>query len=43
MSVKIAINGLVNRPFGVPLMFGSDDFEIVAINDLTGAEDLRTF
>lgn len=41
MAVKIAINGFgrIGR-LAFRLMFGSNDFEIVAINDLTGAEDL---
>ena len=41
MAVKIAINGFgrIGR-LAFRLMFGSDDYEIVAINDLTGAEDL---
>ncbi|MBQ3001885.1 MAG: type I glyceraldehyde-3-phosphate dehydrogenase [Bacilli bacterium] len=41
MAVKIAINGFgrIGR-LAFRLMFGSNDYEIVAINDLTGAEDL---
>lgn len=41
MAVKIAINGFgrIGR-LAFRLMFDSEDFEIVAINDLTGAEDL---
>ncbi len=41
MSVKVAINGFgrIGR-LAFRLMFGSDDFDVVAINDLTGAEDL---
>ena len=41
MAVKIAINGFgrIGR-LAFRLMFGSEDFEIVAINDLTSAEDL---
>ncbi|HEY8444703.1 MAG TPA: type I glyceraldehyde-3-phosphate dehydrogenase [Bacilli bacterium] len=41
MAVKVAINGFgrIGR-LAFRLMFGSNDFEIVAINDLTGAEDL---
>ena len=41
MAVKIAINGFgrIGR-LAFRLMFGQEDFDIVAINDLTGAEDL---
>ena len=41
MAVKIAIYGFgrIGR-LAFRLMFDSEDFEIVAINDLTGAEDL---
>lgn len=41
MAVKIAINGFgrIGR-LAFRLMFGSEDFEIVALNDLTKAEDL---
>lgn len=41
MAVKVAINGFgrIGR-LAFRLMYGSEDFEIVAINDLTGAEDL---
>ncbi len=41
MAVKIAINGFgrIGR-LAFRLMFGSKDYEIVAINDLTGAADL---
>ena len=41
MAVKIAINGFgrIGR-LAFRLMFGTEDFEIVALNDLTGAEDL---
>ena len=41
MAVKIAINGFgrIGR-LAFRLMFGQEDFNIVAINDLTGAEDL---
>lgn len=41
MAVKIAINGFgrIGR-LAFRLAFGTKDFEIVAINDLTGAEDL---
>ncbi|MCK9536811.1 MAG: type I glyceraldehyde-3-phosphate dehydrogenase [Bacilli bacterium] len=41
MAVKVAINGFgrIGR-LAFRLMFGSADFEIVALNDLTGAEDL---
>jgi len=41
MAVKIAINGFgrIGR-LAFRLMFDSDDFEVVALNDLTGAEDL---
>lgn len=41
MAVKVAINGFgrIGR-LAFRLMFESDDFEIVALNDLTGAEDL---
>ena len=41
MAVKIAINGFgrIGR-LAFRLMFESEDFDIVAINDLTGAEDL---
>lgn len=41
MAVKIAINGFgrIGR-LAFRLMFGNEDFDIVAINDLTGAEDL---
>lgn len=41
MAVKVAINGFgrIGR-LAFRLMFGQKDFEIVAINDLTGAEDL---
>lgn len=41
MAVKVAINGFgrIGR-LAFRLMFGSKDFEIVALNDLTGAADL---
>ena len=41
MAVRIAINGFgrIGR-LAFRLMFGQEDFNIVAINDLTGAEDL---
>lgn len=41
MSVKVAINGFgrIGR-LAFRIMFGNDDFEIVAINDLTDAEQL---
>ena len=41
MAVKIAINGFgrIGR-LAFRLMFNKPDFEIVALNDLTGAEDL---
>jgi glyceraldehyde 3-phosphate dehydrogenase len=41
MAVKVAINGFgrIGR-LAFRLMFGSEDFKIVALNDLTGAEDL---
>ncbi|MGD9604998.1 MAG: type I glyceraldehyde-3-phosphate dehydrogenase [Bacilli bacterium] len=41
MAVKVAINGFgrIGR-LAFRLMFGSEDFNIVALNDLTGAEDL---
>lgn len=41
MAVKVAINGFgrIGR-LAFREMFGTKDFEIVAINDLTGAEDL---
>lgn len=41
MSVKVAINGFgrIGR-LAFRIMFGNDDYEIVAINDLTGAEEL---
>ncbi|HPX84637.1 MAG TPA: type I glyceraldehyde-3-phosphate dehydrogenase [Bacilli bacterium] len=41
MAVKVAINGFgrIGR-LAFRLMFGSKDFHIVALNDLTGAEDL---
>lgn len=41
MAVKVAINGLgrIGR-LAFRLMFGEKDFDIVAINDLTNAEDL---
>lgn len=41
MAVKVAINGFgrIGR-LAFRLMFGTEDFDIVAINDLTGAEDL---
>src|SRR5690554_59339 len=41
MAVKVAINGFgrIGR-LAFRLMFGSEDFEVVALNDLTGAEDL---
>ncbi|MBU0997171.1 MAG: type I glyceraldehyde-3-phosphate dehydrogenase [Firmicutes bacterium] len=41
MSVKVAINGFgrIGR-LAFRLMFGHDDFEIVAVNDLTDAEQL---
>lgn len=41
MAVKVAINGFgrIGR-LAFRLMFGSEDFDIVAINDLTQAEDL---
>lgn len=41
MAVKIAINGFgrIGR-LAFRLMFGQEDFDIVAINDLTGAADL---
>ncbi len=41
MAVKVAINGFgrIGR-LAFRLMFGSEDFEIVAINDLTDAETL---
>ncbi|HHU23501.1 MAG: type I glyceraldehyde-3-phosphate dehydrogenase [Bacilli bacterium] len=41
MAVKVAINGFgrIGR-LAFRLMFGSEDFDIVAINDLTKAEDL---
>jgi len=41
MAVKVAINGFgrIGR-LAFRLMYGTKDFEIVAINDLTGAEDL---
>lgn len=41
MAVKVAINGFgrIGR-LAFRLMFGTEDFEIVALNDLTGAEDL---
>ncbi len=41
MAVKVAINGFgrIGR-LAFRIMFGSEDFEIVALNDLTGAEDL---
>lgn len=41
MAVKVAINGFgrIGR-LAFRLMFGSNDFEIVALNDLTGAADL---
>lgn len=41
MAVKVAINGFgrIGR-LAFRLMFGAEDFDIVAINDLTNAEDL---
>lgn len=41
MAVKVAINGFgrIGR-LAFRLMFGDKDFDIVALNDLTGAEDL---
>lgn len=41
MAVKVAINGFgrIGR-LAFRLMFGQKEFEIVALNDLTGAEDL---
>ena len=41
MAVKVAINGFgrIGR-LAFRLMYGTEDFEIVALNDLTGAEDL---
>jgi len=41
MSVKVAINGFgrIGR-LAFRVMFGNDDFDIVAINDLTDAEQL---
>ena len=41
MAVKVAINGFgrIGR-LAFRLMFGTEDFDIVAINDLTNAEDL---
>jgi len=41
MAIKVAINGFgrIGR-LAFRLMFGSNDFEIVALNDLTGAADL---
>ena len=41
MAVKVAINGFgrIGR-LAFRLMFGTEDFDVVAINDLTGAEDL---
>src|SRR5690554_2842443 len=41
MAVKVAINGFgrIGR-LAFRLMFGSEDFEVVALNDLTGAADL---
>lgn len=41
MAVKVAINGFgrIGR-LAFRLMFGQEEFEIVALNDLTGAEDL---
>lgn len=41
MAVKVAINGFgrIGR-LAFRVMFGSEDFNIVALNDLTGAEDL---
>ncbi|MCF7923807.1 MAG: type I glyceraldehyde-3-phosphate dehydrogenase [Candidatus Izimaplasma sp.] len=41
MSVKVAINGFgrIGR-LAFRIMFGNDDYEIVAINDLTDAEQL---
>jgi glyceraldehyde 3-phosphate dehydrogenase len=41
MAIKVAINGFgrIGR-LAFRLMFGNDDFEIVAINDLTDAEQL---
>jgi glyceraldehyde 3-phosphate dehydrogenase len=41
MAVKVAINGFgrIGR-LAFRIMFGNDDFEIVAINDLTDAEQL---
>lgn len=41
MAVKVAINGFgrIGR-LAFRVMFGSADFEVVALNDLTGAEDL---
>lgn len=41
MAVKVAINGFgrIGR-LAFRLMFGSKDFDIVALNDLTGAADL---
>jgi glyceraldehyde 3-phosphate dehydrogenase len=41
MAVKVAINGFgrIGR-LAFRLMYGTEDFDIVAINDLTGAEDL---
>ncbi len=41
MKTKVAINGFgrIGR-LAFRLMFGTEEFEIVAINDLTNAEDL---
>ena len=41
MAVKVAINGFgrIGR-LAFRLMFGTNDFDVVAVNDLTGAEDL---
>ena len=41
MSVKVAINGFgrIGR-LAFRIMFGNDDFEVVAINDLTDAKQL---
>lgn len=44
MAVKIAINGFgrIGR-LAFRLMFGNEDFDIVAINDLTGCWRLSIF
>ena len=41
MSVKVAINGFgrIGR-LAFRIMFGNDDFDVVAINDLTDAKQL---